>query len=134
VADVASGWPDRGRDGDAETDDASWREAFVATQPTERVGTRLMHEDERVRVWDLALAPGETLEKHVHRLDYLFVVVSGGLIRFADPDDPSVSEDIQFEDDEVVFVEVGPDGKVDNRLTNVGKEYHRNFVVELKRG
>jgi len=93
-----------------------------------------LHEDGRVRVWDLSLAPGETLEKHVHRLDYLFVVVSGGLIRFADPDDPSASEDIQFEDDEVVFVEVGLDGKVDNSLTSVGNKHHRNFVVELKRG
>jgi redox-sensitive bicupin YhaK (pirin superfamily) len=92
-----------------------------------------MHEDERVRVWDLALAPGESLEKHVHRLDYLFVVVSGGRIRFADPDDPDSYEDVRFEDDAVVFVEVGPEGKVDNRLTNIGEECHRNFVVELKR-
>jgi hypothetical protein len=104
----------------------------MATEPTERVGTRLMFENERVRVWDLALAPGHSLEKHVHRLDYLYLVVSGGLIRFADPDNPDDAADVQFEDDEVVYVPVGPAGKIDNRLTNVGTKPHRNVVVELK--
>lgn len=31
----------------------------MSTTPTERVGTHLMFENDRVRVWDLALAPGE---------------------------------------------------------------------------
>ena len=104
----------------------------MATQPTEQVGTRLMFENAQVRVWDLALAPGESLEKHIHQLNYFFVVESGGLIRFADPDDPGDEQDIQFTDNEVVWVEVGPEGKVDNRLTNIGSKRHRNYVVELK--
>ncbi len=105
----------------------------MATEPTEQVGTRLLFENERVRVWDLALAPGESLEKHIHRQDYFFVVESGGLIRFADPDNPADYEDVQFTDDDVVWVAVGPEGKVDNRLTNIGTKRHRNYVVELKR-
>ena len=106
----------------------------MATEPTEQVGTRLMYENDQVRVWDLALAPGEALEKHIHRVPYYFVVESGGLIRFADPDAPDDYDDIQFTDDEVVWVDVGPDGKVDNRLTNIGQRRHRNYVVEMKRG
>ena len=105
----------------------------MPTEPTDHVGTRIMFENERVRVWDLALAPGESLDKHIHRLDYFFIVESGGLIRFADPDNPSDYHDVQFEDDQVTFVEV-PDGKVDNRLTNIGTKRHRNYVIELKRG
>ena len=58
---------------------------------------------------------------------------SGGLIRFADPDNPADYEDVQFTDDEVVWVAVGPEGKVDNRLTNIGTKRHRNYVVEFKR-
>jgi hypothetical protein len=106
----------------------------MATDPTERVGTRVMFENERVRVWDLALAPGESLEKHIHRLDYFFIVESGGLIRFANPDDPREFQDVQFVDDQVTFREVGSSGKVDNRLTNIGSKAHRNYVIELKRG
>ena len=105
----------------------------MATEPTEQVGTRVMFENDRVRVWDLALAPGESLEKHIHRLDYFFIVESGGLIRFSDPDNPDDYHDIQFEDDQVTFREVDA-GKVDNRLTNIGGKRHRNYVIELKRG
>ncbi len=105
----------------------------MTTEPTERVGTRLLFDNERVRVWDLALEPGGTLEKHIHRCDYFFLVESGGLIRFADPDNPADYHDVQFNDDEVVWVAVGPEGKVDNRLTNIGTKRHRNYVVELKR-
>jgi hypothetical protein len=91
-----------------------------------------MFENERVRVWDLALAPGESLDKHIHRTDYFFIVESGGLIRFADPDNPADYRDVQFEDDQVTFREVGRTGKVDNRLTNIGTKPHRNYVIELK--
>ena len=33
----------------------------MATEPTAQVGTRVLFENERIRVWDLALAPGESL-------------------------------------------------------------------------
>ncbi len=104
----------------------------MPTEPTELVGTRLILDNDRVRVWELSLAPGESLEKHSHRLDYVYIVESGGLIRFSDPDDPSNYRDVQFRDGEVVFVPVGPGGKVDNRLTNIGTKHHRNYVIELK--
>src|SRR6266542_4771269 len=38
----------------------------TTTQPAKEVGTKLMFENERVRVWDLSLAPGEQLAKHIH--------------------------------------------------------------------
>ena len=104
----------------------------MATEPTEQVGTRLVLDNERVRVWDLALAPGETLAKHIHRTDYFFIIESGGLIRFANPDDEADYRDVQFVDGQVTFVPVGPEGHVDNRLTNIGTKAHHNYVIELK--
>jgi mannose-6-phosphate isomerase-like protein (cupin superfamily) len=103
------------------------------TPPSENVGTRLMFENEHLRVWDLALGPSEQLARHVHRVDNFYVVISGGLIRFENPDDSSDFRDVQFEDDQVTWVNVPPEGKVDNRLTNVGTKPHRNFLVELLR-
>jgi hypothetical protein len=108
------------------------REKRMTTLPAEEVGTKVLFENERVRVWDLALAPGESLAKHIHRTDYFFIVESGGLIRFADPDNPADYHDVQFKDDQVTFVAV-LEGKVDNRLTNIGEKRHRNYVIELKR-
>ena len=43
------------------------------TEETPQVGTRLLFENERVRVWDLALA--EWLESHIHRDGFFFLVV-----------------------------------------------------------
>lgn len=102
------------------------------SEPSDQVGTKVLFENERVRVWDLQLAPGEQLGKHIHRNDYFFIVESGGLIQFQDPDNPADSRDVQFQDDQVTFRAVGPEGKVDNRLTNVGTKHHRNYVIELK--
>jgi hypothetical protein len=104
----------------------------MTTQPSENVGTAVVLDNDRVRVWELVLAPGASLAKHIHRLDYFYIIISGSLIRFADPDNPSDYHDVQFRDGQVEFRAVG-DGKVDNRLTNLGDREHRNYVIELKR-
>ena len=102
-------------------------------EPTENVGTRLLFENERVRVWDLALEPGESLEKHIHRLDYLLIVIAGGSLRHVDPEHPKNERDVRYEKDQVVFFEAG-DGLIHNRLINMGTEPYRNLVIELKQG
>jgi beta-alanine degradation protein BauB len=104
-----------------------------ATAPSESVGTRLMFENGHVRIWDLALQPGQELAKHIHRVDNFYVVLAGGLIRFENPDDASDYRDVQFEDDQVTWVNVPPEGKIDNRLTNIGTKPHRNLLIELLR-
>ena len=105
----------------------------MPTELTEQVGTRLLFENERVRVWDLALAPGEALEKHIHRLDFCFIVVNGGALQHVDPDTPANDQHVQYSDDQVVFIEAH-EGTVHNRLINVGTTPYRNFVIELKQG
>src|SRR4051794_11738023 len=100
-------------------------------EPTENVGTSLLFENDRVRVWDLALQPGEALEKHVHHNDYLFFVVAGGSLRHVDPENPANDRDVRYENDQVVFLEAG-EGLVHDKLVNVGAEPYRNLVIELK--
>lgn len=100
-------------------------------EPTENVGTRLLFENERVRVWDLALEPGEYLERHVHRDDFLFIVTDGGSLRHIVPGQPELDRAVQYDDGLVVFHEAGA-GIVHNRLVNVGDAFYRNIVIELK--
>ncbi len=100
-------------------------------EPTEQVGTKLMFENECVRVWDLALSPGESLETHIHRDDFLFVVIQGGDLQHVDVDNPENSRSLRYEDDQVVFIEAGT-GQVHNRPVNVGSAPYRNLVIELK--
>lgn len=42
------------------------------------VGTRLLSESDRVRVWEVRLAPGERLPFHRHVLDYFWTATTDG--------------------------------------------------------
>ena len=48
------------------------------------VGTKLLFENERVRVWDLQLAPGQSTGLHRHEHDYLYVVIGDGRLQGAE--------------------------------------------------
>ena len=57
------------------------REEFEANQLNGRVGTRLLSETDRVRVWEIRLAPGERIGFHRHVLDYFWTAVTAGRAR-----------------------------------------------------
>ena len=63
---------------------SAWPPAIAAEFERERqnnngcVGTRLLSESERVRVWIIRLAPGERIGFHRHVLDYFWTSVTGG--------------------------------------------------------
>jgi hypothetical protein len=42
------------------------------------VGTTLLSEDQRVRVWEIRLKPGERIHFHRHVLDYFWTAVTPG--------------------------------------------------------
>ena len=45
------------------------------------VGSRLLSENDRVRVWDIRLAPGQRWHAHRHVLDYFWTAVNAGRSR-----------------------------------------------------
>jgi len=47
-------------------------------QPNGCVGSQLLSENERVRVWIIRLKPGERIGFHRHVLDYFWTSVNGG--------------------------------------------------------
>jgi beta-alanine degradation protein BauB len=65
-------------------DKSAWPSAIAAEFDRERlnnngcVGTTLLSENERVRVWIIRLAPGERIGFHRHVLDYFWTSVNGG--------------------------------------------------------
>src|SRR5512134_3231803 len=44
------------------------------------VATRLLFENDRVRVWEMDLAPGERSATHEHTFDYVLVQIAGDRI------------------------------------------------------
>ena len=54
------------------------REEFQRNQFNGCVGTALLSETERVRVWSIRLKPGERIGFHRHVLDYFWTAVTSG--------------------------------------------------------
>src|SRR6478736_2853578 len=69
IEEVAPAWP------------STIREEFEANQLNGRVGTRLLSETDRVRVWKITLKPGERIGFHRHVLDYFWTAVTAGRAR-----------------------------------------------------
>jgi quercetin dioxygenase-like cupin family protein len=42
-----------------------------------QVGQRVIFENERVRIWQMCLEPGEESDFHEHKLDYVMCIVEG---------------------------------------------------------
>jgi beta-alanine degradation protein BauB len=65
--------------------DPSWPERLAAELAESAsngcVGTELVSETDRVRVWSLRLAPGQRIGFHRHVLDYFWTVLSDGVAR-----------------------------------------------------
>ena len=67
------------------------RDEFEANQNNGQVGTRLLSETDRVRVWEIRLAPGERIGFHRHVLDYFWTAITPGRAR-SHTEDGSVVE------------------------------------------
>jgi predicted metal-dependent enzyme (double-stranded beta helix superfamily) len=96
------------------------------------VGTRLLFEDDRVRVWQVRLAPGEQGAVHRHELDHVLVQVAGDRIAVVpEPDTEGPYRDY-LEADVVpgAVVAVGRGGV--ESAKNVGALPYLEVVIELK--
>jgi beta-alanine degradation protein BauB len=96
------------------------------------LGTRVVFENDRVRVWQVRLAPGEQGDVHRHELDHLLVQVAGDRIAVM-PEPDSEGPFRHYLEAEVVpgaIVHVRRGG-VESAL-NVGMQPYLEIVVELK--
>jgi quercetin dioxygenase-like cupin family protein len=102
----------------------------AATKPDDHlgaVGTKLLYENDRVKVWEFALARGEMIPMHTHTMDYLFHVYEGSTLEvtFAD-NSPTRSFDLKAGD--VRFVGKGSR----HAARNVGAKPYVEVLVEMK--
>lgn len=95
-----------------------------------QVGTKLLFENDRVRVWDLRLEPGQSTGLHRHTNDYLYVVIGDGTLQALDADGNPKRLPELMHDGEVRFRTI--DGQDVHEAVNVGDTPWRNVIVELK--
>jgi mannose-6-phosphate isomerase-like protein (cupin superfamily) len=96
------------------------------------VATRVLHDNDRVRIWELVLEPGERSARHRHDLDYLLVFLEGDRIGVeVDPASAGPYRDnLEFDVPigQCVYV---PRGGVETAV-NVGSGRYRELLIELK--
>lgn len=102
----------------------------MSAQASEQVGTTLLFENDRVRVWEMRLAPGESSTRHVHHNDYLFVCLSPATLTLYPEQGKPETSDVKPRG--VEYTEVGKG--ITHRLENSGKTEHWEILVELKGG
>lgn len=94
-------------------------------KPSENIGTRVLEETARVKVWALDLDPGESSEWHAHQNDYVFVVVEGGRLLAEYADGAAHETDSRPGDFSI-------NSPSTHRVTNTGGTRYRNIIIEIK--
>ena len=119
--------PDIVEEGTFDPDDYA---AELAAAPDNlEVGTTIWFENDRIRVWEILLQPGERGAFHSHVTNYFWTVVEGsrGLQRFADG--TFVVRDYLV--GETKYLEHTPETALIHDLENVGNSTLRFVTVEL---
>ena len=96
------------------------------------IATKLLFENEKVKVWEMRLDPGESTDVHKHDFDNILIQISGDRVA-VEPDPATEGPYNEYLEAEVfpgnvIYVEKGGIEKA----VNVGKETYYEIVVELK--
>ena len=96
-------------------------------EPLGDIATTVLFENDKVKIWNLVVDPGQASQWHIHERDYVTIVVGGGGL------------DIEFDDgtsghneSEVGTWRFHGEHKV-HRVVNNSNQQYKNVLVELKR-
>ena len=96
------------------------------------VGTRLLFENDRVKVWELRLAPGEESPIHRHELDHLLIQLSGDRVAVIPEEDTDGPYTDYLEAEVIPGMTVFVDRGGVETARNIGAEPYREIIIELK--
>ena len=95
-------------------------------EPLGEIASVVLYENDKVKVWNLIVDPGESSDWHMHGNDYVTVVVEGGGL------------DVEYEDgttsnnpSEIGSWTFHGEHKI-HRVTNTTNVRYKNVLIELK--
>ena len=106
------------------------------------VGTKVVFEDDKIKVWELNLEPGERTAVPTHEMDYVFYVIDGSSLEIFDGDNQSIGT-FEYKDGDVLplrleggaLVVVGNESlrvPATHSARNAGDTPYREILVEKK--
>ena len=98
--------------------------------PIGNVGTRVIFEDERLRIWELILEPGQASDLHQHECDYYLLIFEGDMVAGIPPKSTGMDPFLAKipEAGNTVMI---PKGGLEWAF-NVGEKTYREVLVEYK--
>lgn len=100
--------------------------------PLGEIATRVVFEDERLRIWELTLEPGEEGPLHRHELDHILVQISGDRMAVV-PHPETRSRYGEYLEAEVVPGQIFVIDRGGVEIArNVGRERYHEILIELK--
>jgi beta-alanine degradation protein BauB len=110
-------------------DPAEFAGELAAAAGNLEVGTRLWFANDRIKVWEVRLEPGQRGPFHAHTRRYFWTVVDGGTGRQRSPDGTFKVRTYELGDTQ--YAEHDPDHPLIHDLENVGPTTMRFVTVEL---
>jgi redox-sensitive bicupin YhaK (pirin superfamily) len=106
------------------------------------VGSKVVFEDDKIKVWDFNLEPGEQTEVHTHEMEYVFYVINGSTLEVFDAENNFVTP-LEFKDGDVLplrlegseLVVVGNESlrvPATHSARNAGTTLYREVLIEKK--
>ena len=96
------------------------------------IATRLLAENDRVKIWEMDLAPGEESAVHEHTMDYILVVLEGDRIAgVPEPDSKGLYNqyiEVDVSPGDVFYIDKGGI----ETARNLGTKRYREIAIELK--
>ncbi|MET9881948.1 hypothetical protein ABZZ20_02105 [Streptomyces sp. NPDC006430] len=108
------------------------RAEFTESAFNGHVGQRLLSETDRVRVWEIRLAPGERVSAHRHVLDYFWTAVTPGRSRQHTHD--GTTREVAYAQGDTRHFTFGADEFLLHDLENTGTTTLVFTTVEFKTG
>jgi beta-alanine degradation protein BauB len=110
-------------------DPAEFQDELAVAVGNLEVGTRLWFQNDRIRVWEINLAPGERGPFHAHTRRYFWTVVEAGTGRQRSPD--GTLKVRRYEVGDTQYSEPSLADPMIHDLENAGETTLRFITVEL---
>ncbi|MFK7898062.1 MAG: hypothetical protein AB8G23_19685 [Myxococcota bacterium] len=98
-------------------------------EPEGDVGTQLLFEDDKIKIWQMILEPGEASDLHRHNHDYYLAISEGDYVAGVVPED--IGESFVGKVPEAGNTVSLPKGALEWAY-NVGEKTYREILIELK--
>ena len=106
------------------------REDLLQNSDNDHVGHTLLFENEKVKVWHIALQPGERIHYHRHNYDYFWTVLQDGEGVSNQEDGSQVH--LTFKKNQTSFQNILQQGRAIHDLQNTGGQVLEFVTTELK--